>query len=167
MKSKVAWPALDYTTEQASGGSVSNRHRRRYPPVGSRTPAPECASCASTSCCASPLVAAGPPALSTHFLVPSFAWAFGCCQPPAWCSIRWAQACRQNAYARPTGRLSLPCPCRPGAALHLAPLRPPRCRVWPLPRVRVSGKRSQTLKTLRRNNKWQTTDPQQPYGSAL
>ena len=35
--------------------------------------------------------------------------------------------------ARPSGRLSLPCPCRHCAALHSAPLRPPavgfgRCR---------------------------------------
>ena len=37
--------------------------------------------------------------------------------------------------ARSTGRLSLPCPCRPAASLHLAPLHPPRYRVWPLPPV--------------------------------
>ncbi len=92
-------------------------------------------------------VTTGPPAVPYRFTAPSFSWDFGCLQPLAWPLIRLAGASLPPELLRsPNGAsVTMPCPCRPAAALHLAPLRPPavgfgRCR-----QSRVSGKRSQTL----------------------
>ena len=82
-------------------------------------------------------VTAGPPAFPNRFTAPSFTRVFGCLQPLAWRLGRLAGASLPPERLRsPNGAsVNVSCPCRPGAALRLAPLRPPRYRVWPLPPV--------------------------------
>ena len=129
-----------------AGGSVFIPRRRRSRTSVTRTPAPEhCVSC--PPCPAFLKVTAGPPAFPNRFTAPSFTRAFGCLQLLAWRLGCWAGASQPPERLRSPFGLSVnvSCPCRPGAATHLASLRPPaigfgRCR-----QSRVSGKRSQTL----------------------
>ena len=69
--------------------------------------------------------------------------------------------------ARPSGRLSLPCPCRHCAALHSAPLRPPALGFGCCRRSWVSGNAHKPLKRFGGHKKWQTKNPTTKFGSVL